>query len=255
MQCLAHNDGEMATSRACTAAGIVMGLSSFATTTLEDVAKAGGGAEGSPRVLQLYLFEEREHSRKLIRRAKAAGYKAVFLTVDTPMLGRRNLEIRNQFKLPKHLKIANFDEDSRSDAAQTVMEGSAAGQDDVKSDSTEANGTQKKEQESTKVGSRQPPQGPITFHSHAPNPTLNWEKDIQWLKQECGSEMEVWVKGIATAEDALLAKHHGCDGIVVSNHGGRQLDGALATLVCLAASTHECMTSADFSLGRASGSC
>jgi len=210
-----------------------MGLSSFATTALEDVAKAGGGADGSPRVLQLYLFEEREHSRKLIRRAKAAGYKAVFLTVDTPMLGRRNLEIRNQFKLPKHLKIANFAEDSSSDAAQTVMDGTAEGEDNVKSASTEgkSDDTSKKEQESTKVGVRQPPQGPITFHSHAPNPTLNWEKDIQWLKQECGSEMEVWIKGVATAEDAILAKHHGCDGIVVSNHGGRQLNGALATLV------------------------
>jgi len=69
--------------------------------------------------------------------------------------------------------------------------------------------------------------------SHAANPTLSWEKDISWLKEECGSEMQVWVKGIATAEDALLAVHHGCDGIVVSNHGGRQLNGALATLDAL----------------------
>ncbi|KAI7601362.1 S-2-hydroxy-acid oxidase-like protein, partial [Hortaea werneckii] len=54
-----------------------------------------------------------------------------------------------------------------------------------------------------------------------------------WLKQECGPEMEVWVKGVATGEDALLAVHHGVDGIVVSNHGGRQLNGALATLDAL----------------------
>jgi len=75
----------------------------------------------------------------------------------------------------------------------------------------------------------------LTHHtdSHAANPTLSWEKDISWLKKECGSEMQVWVKGIATAEDALLAVHHGCDGIVVSNHGGRQLNGALATLDAL----------------------
>ena len=67
------------------------------------------------------------------------------------------------------------------------------------------------------------PTGPITFHTHAANPTLSWDRDIGWLKQECGDQMKVFVKGIATAEDALLAVHHGVDGIVVSNHGGRQL--------------------------------
>ncbi|KAJ9626601.1 hypothetical protein H2203_004234 [Taxawa tesnikishii (nom. ined.)] len=108
MQCLAHEDGELATARACKKAGVVMGLSSFSTSSLEDVAKESGD---NAHALQLYLFEEREHSRKLIARAKKAGYKAVFLTVDTPLLGRRNLEIRNQFKLPKHFRVANFVEE------------------------------------------------------------------------------------------------------------------------------------------------
>ena len=201
-----------------------MGMSSFSTSTLEDVATACGE---TPHVLQLYLFEEREHSRKLIQRAKKAGYKAVFLTVDTPMLGRRNLEIRNQFKLPKPYKIANFTEDSDSAAAETVMGGAGgkqASKEKRKSESTRGyhNGKQRK-----------PPTGPITFHTHAPNPTLCWERDISWLKEECGPEMQVWVKGIATAEDALLALHHKVDGIVVSNHGGRQLNGALATIDAL----------------------
>jgi (S)-2-hydroxy-acid oxidase len=98
MQCLAHPDGEIATARACKKAGIIMGLSSFATTTLEEVAAENGS---NPHVLQLYLFEERSHTVKMLKRAKSAGYKAVFLTVDTPMLGRRNLDLRNQFKLPK----------------------------------------------------------------------------------------------------------------------------------------------------------
>lgn len=77
------------------------------------------------------------------------------------------------------------------------------------------------------------PSGPVTFHTHAPNPTLTWENDIDWLKKECGPEMQVWVKGIATGDDAILALHHGVDGIVVSNHGGRQLNGALATIDAL----------------------
>ncbi|TKA70192.1 hypothetical protein B0A49_07859 [Cryomyces minteri] len=222
MQCLAHPDGEIATARACKKAGMVMGLSSFATSTLEDVAEAIGS---TPHVLQLYLFEEREHSRKLIARAKKAGYKAVFLTVDTPMLGRRNLEIRNQFKLPKPYKIANFTEDPSSDAAATVMDGSSSAKsDEHKTES--APGYHDGE-------NRTPPRGPITFHTHAANPTLCWDRDIEWLKKECAPEMQVWVKGIATAEDALLAVQHGVDGIVVSNHGGRQLNGALATLDAL----------------------
>ncbi|KAL8885636.1 MAG: hypothetical protein Q9215_006532 [Flavoplaca cf. flavocitrina] len=226
MQCLAHPDGEAATARACRDAGVVMGLSSFATTTLEDVAAASGN---NPRVLQLYLFEEREHSKKLIQRAKASGYKAVFLTVDTPMLGRRNLEIRNQFKLPKPYKIANFTEDSDSAAAKTVMDGAL---------SDTAGGEREGKKSISAPGhhdgkTRTPPAGPISFHTHAPNPTLCWERDIDWLRQQCKPEMEVWVKGIATGEDALLAVHHRVDGIVVSNHGGRQLNGAMATLDAL----------------------
>lgn len=213
MQCLAHDDGELATARACKKMDIVMGLSSFSTTSLEDVKGALGDHPGA---LQLYLFEEREKSRKLIQRAKKAGYKAVFLTVDTPVLGRRNLEIRNQFKLPKHLKAANFNREEDED--------------------NEADGDANNNDQSSTVDSntkRTPPKGPITFHSHAPNPTLVWDRDIAWLKQQCHPEMQVWVKGIATAEDALLACHHGVDGIVVSNHGGRQLNGALATIDAL----------------------
>lgn len=223
MQCLAHSDGELGTARACKEAGVPMGLSSFATKTLEEVAEASGE---NPNVLQLYLFEEREHSRKLIQRAKKAGFKAVFLTVDTPFLGRRNLEIRNQFKLPPHFKIANFAEEEEPALA------------DENTQNAPNQSKKRKEKEAAKAGyhdgkKRVLPQGPITFHTHAANPTLSWERDIEWLKKECSPEMEVWVKGIATGEDAILAVHHGVNGIVVSNHGGRQLNGALATLDAL----------------------
>ncbi|KAH7385864.1 FMN-dependent dehydrogenase [Pyrenochaeta sp. MPI-SDFR-AT-0127] len=227
MQCLAHSDGELATARACKKMGVVMGLSSFSTTSLEEVKNALGYEH--PGALQLYLFEEREESRNLIQRAKKAGYKAVLLTVDTPVLGRRNLEIRNQFQLPKHLKVANFNRDN--DGEEHIK---------VEEKDTEANEARKRSKDTpnSEAGyhdgtKRVPPSGPVTFHSHAPNPTLCWERDIDWLKQQCYPEMEVWVKGIATAEDALLACHHGVDGIIVSNHGGRQLNGALATIDAL----------------------
>jgi len=228
MQKLAHSDGEEGTARACRKRGVPMGLSSFATTTLEEVAEA---SVDIPNVLQLYLFEEREHSRKLIARAKKAGYKAVFLTVDTPILGRRNLEIRNQFKLPPHFKIANFVEEEEPALGDEMTENSAN------------QARARKPKEGSKAGyldgdKRVLPTGPITFHTHAANPTLCWEKDIEWLKEECCPEMEVWVKGIATAEDAILAVHHQVRGIVVSNHGGRQLNGALATLDALPEVVH-----------------
>ncbi|KAK3702413.1 hypothetical protein LTR37_014879 [Vermiconidia calcicola] len=224
MQALAHSDGELGTARACKKAKVAMGLSSFSTKTLEEVAEASGD---NPHVLQLYLFEEREHSRKLIQRAKKAGFKAVFLTVDTPFLGRRNGEIRNQFKLPPHLKVGNFAEDQIP-----MPEG------ENRSSEAQGKSRPKLERKQSQAGyqdgdKRVLPQGPITFHTHAANPTLSWERDIEWLKQECLPEMEVWLKGIATAEDALLAVHHGVSGIVVSNHGGRQLNGALATIDAL----------------------
>ncbi|KXT07304.1 hypothetical protein AC578_463 [Pseudocercospora eumusae] len=214
MQCLAHADGEIGTAKACKNYNVVMGLSSFSTKSLEEVAEASAG---NPNVLQLYLFEEKEHSKKLIQRAKAAGFKAVFLTVDTPFLGRRNLELRNQFKLPPHFKVANFaNEEQVQQGGLSSLERrpSQAGYQDID-------------------GKWVSPAGPVTFHSHAPNPTLTWEDDINWLKEQCQPEMQVWVKGIATSEDAILALHHGVDGIVVSNHGGRQLNGAMATIDAL----------------------
>lgn len=221
MQCLAHPDGEIGTANACRDMNVAMGLSSFATKTLEEVAEASAP---NPNVLQLYLFEDRAHSIKLIERAKKAGFKAVFLTVDTPFLGRRNLEIRNQFKLPPHLKVANFAQQQEPALQDETLDGESS--------------TPKRQPGPSKPGCIEngkwiSPSGPVTFHSHAANPTLNWERDVAWLQEVCKPEMEVWVKGVATGEDALLAVHHGVDGIVVSNHGGRQLNGALATLDAL----------------------
>lgn len=225
MQCLAHSDGEIGTANACRDINIAMGLSSFATKTLEEVAEA---SQDNPNVLQLYLFEDRNHSIKLINRAKKAGFKAVFLTVDTPFLGRRNLELRNQFKLPPHFKVANFAEDQEPALQDEVVDG------EEKTPKRQSGpGPTKSQAGRMENGKWVQPSGPVTFHSHAANPTLNWEKDIAWLKEVCKPEMEVWVKGIATGEDALLAVHHGVDGVVVSNHGGRQLNGALATLDAL----------------------
>lgn len=345
MQGLAHHDGELGTARACRDAGIVMGLSSFATTSLEDVRAASGD---NCNVLQLYLFEDRKKSKRLIERAKKAGYKAVLLTVDTPMLGRRNEDMRNEFKLPGHLKVANFVDDNTDEEQESVekpqsgsrYEGSRnwdgeveVEQDwenpnvgrrrpdamdieqswsdptatrrlsryhhkptpsdiDIEQDWSNPNVGRRQQQfeveqdwSSPNVGRKRipspsksspshrpkspsskpnpdsstsstneshhreanrqlstagfhdgtkwnPPRGPITFHTHAANPTLNWAESIPWLKTTA-SPMQVWVKGILTPEDALLALQHNVDGIVISNHGGRQLNNALCSLDAL----------------------
>ena len=279
MQGLAHHDGELGTARACKDAGIVMGLSSFSTTTLEDVREASGD---NVNVLQLYLFEDKKKSEKLIQRAKKAGYKAVLLTVDTPMLGRRNAELRNEFTLPGHLKVANFVDDDGSNNADSEEHNSdsqepISGETEVEDDWESPNVGRKRHSpkpasgeieveddwESPNVGhKRHPPKssskpsskstssesvaghhngeswisptGPITFHTHAANPTLAWDTAIPWLKRTA-HPMQVWVKGILSPLDAALAVSHQVDGIIVSNHGGRQLNGAMATIDALPA--------------------
>ena len=116
MQKMAHPDGEEAMARACGAFGTVMGLSRFSTTALDDVkkhadsARCRSGNHGeSECVLQMYLFEDRKTSEDLVCRAERAGFKAIVLTVDTPYFGRRLTELRNAFRLPQHLELANFD--------------------------------------------------------------------------------------------------------------------------------------------------
>ncbi|XP_072298186.1 2-Hydroxyacid oxidase 1 [Eucyclogobius newberryi] len=202
MQRMAHADGEVATARACRTVGTAMMLSSWATSTIEEVAEAGGGP-GAPGVLwmQLYIYKDRELSLSLVRRAEQAGYQAIFLTVDTPYLGRRWDDVRNQFKLPSHLSMSNF-----STSTLSFSDGSYG------ADS-----------------------GLAVYVSKAIDPTLSWD-DVLWLKRN--THLPVILKGVLSAEDARQAVDCGVDGILVSNHGARQLDGAPATLDVLSEVVH-----------------
>jgi (S)-2-hydroxy-acid oxidase len=118
MQRLAHPDGELATSRAAASQGTTMTLSTFSNTSLEDVIKAGHEVKRAESIpspdywLQLYCFQNRKTSEDLIKRAEAAGYKAVVLTVDTPYLGKRYNELRNKFLLPPHIRLGNFQQEA-----------------------------------------------------------------------------------------------------------------------------------------------
>jgi len=181
-QKLAHPDGELATARAAAGLGTVMVVSTLATVALEEVAAAAPG----PRWFQLYVHRDRGLTRELVARARAAGYGALVLTVDAPVLGRRLADVRNGFALPPGLAMANL--------AGSGTEGDHFG-DAARHD-----------------------------------PSLNW-RDLDWLRGIAG--VPLLVKGIVRADDAARAVAAGVAGVIVSNHGGRQLDGTVAALDAL----------------------
>ncbi|XP_064621883.1 2-Hydroxyacid oxidase 1-like [Lineus longissimus] len=194
MHRMAEPDGELATSRAAASMNTAMILSTLSTTSIEDVAAA---APSGLRWFQLYIYRDRAVTRNLVARAERSGYKALVLTVDTPLFGRRIADSKNRFVLPPHLKLANFD--------STDFKGSGLGQSNKDSGLSE-------------------------YANSLFDASLNWS-DISYLRTI--SKLPIVVKGILTAEDALKAVEVGVDGIIVSNHGARQLDGVPATIDAL----------------------
>jgi 4-hydroxymandelate oxidase len=185
---LADEGGERATARAAAAAGSLYVASTLATTSLEDVAAA---APGAPRWFQLYVHKDREFTAKLVSRAKAAGYGAIVVTCDTPVLGRRCEDVRNGFCLPSGMVMANLIEALPPD----LREG---------------------------AGSEL-----ARFVASRHDASFSW-KDLAVLAETC-APLPLVVKGLVRGDDALAALDHGAKAIWVSNHGGRQLDLAPAT--------------------------
>ena len=184
-QALAHADGELATARAAANAGTIMILSTFSTYSLEEVR---GEVEG-PLWFQLYVHKDRGLTTGLVERAEAAGYEAIVLTVDVPVLGRRERDVRNEFVLPPDLRVANFDI------------GQSEGLHDGAGES-----------------------GLAAFHRGLRAPQFSW-RELEWLVAK--TRLPVILKGVLRGDDAALGVDHGAKGIIVSNHGGRQLDGAI----------------------------
>ena len=150
---------------------------------------------GQPQSIIASTSSARSISRDLARRAEAAGYRALCLTVDTPQLGQRERDVRNQFALPPGIRMRNFD-GNRSVMPRTPAGGSAF----------------------------------AAYASSLLDPTLTWDA-IAWLRGE--TKLPIVVKGIISGEDAALAVQAGAAAIVVSNHGGRQLDACEPTLAAL----------------------
>mmetsp|Transcript_27795 Transcript_27795/g.40949 ORF Transcript_27795/g.40949 Transcript_27795/m.40949 type:complete len:387 (-) Transcript_27795:1597-2757(-) len=201
VQALCDPQGECATARACGKMGILFGLSQHATRSIEQVAR---GAPDTLRWYQAYILKDRDLTRRLVRRAIAAGYQGIFLTVDSVRFGYREADARNGFtSLPAPHRLANYDED-----AQTME--------------NTYNGKKKRAWDQNSE---------MMFEQN-----VTW-KDATWLKKQIG-DLPLVLKGVLTPQDALLAIEAGADGIMVSNHGGRQLDGALASIDALPAIAH-----------------
>ncbi|OQV06879.1 hypothetical protein CLAIMM_11393 [Cladophialophora immunda] len=191
---LAHPDGEVGTSRAAAKLNVAMGLSNYATCSLEDVVAQ---RLQNPYAMQLTMVRNRDVTLKTIRRAEnqtssntdgpgtEAGYDAIILSVDAPMLGMRLNEYRNSFAMPKGVTCPNIEA----------------------RDSDSMNG-----------GNRD-----LEYEDN-----LEWANIIPWMR--ANTKLQIWIKGLHTREDVVLAIRHGLDGVIISNTGGRQLDGVPATL-------------------------
>ena len=199
LQAMAHPDGELATSRACAKAGVNMGISSYANYNINRIREAGLSVGKINHAMQLYTMRDRELELRIIREAETQGCKAIFLTADSPVLGVRFNEWRNDFRTPEGFDFPIIDLTNEKIRTTTHDSTFLAFNDD----------------------------------SHS------WHRDIPWLRSV--TKMEIWIKGVLTAEDTLKAIEMGCDGILVSNHGGRQLDGVPATLDALP----ECVAAAE----------
>jgi lactate 2-monooxygenase len=201
VQSIVHPDGELAVARAAAATGLPMIASTASSFTMEQIAEASG--EDAPRWYQLYWPRGRELARSLVERAEAAGFSAIVVTLDTWLLGWRPRDLQEAY-LPflESVGIANYLSDPvfRSTLEKTPEEDPMAA-----------------------VGQ---------FVGVFSNPSVTWD-DLAFLR-DCTS-LPIILKGILHADDAREAVVRGADGIIVSNHGGRQVDGAIGALDALPA--------------------
>ncbi|XP_048207838.1 2-Hydroxyacid oxidase 2-like isoform X2 [Perognathus longimembris pacificus] len=173
--CIAWPDGEMSTARAAQAAGVCYITSTYASCTLEDIVAS---APSGLRWFQLYVQPDWQLNKQLIQRAESLGFKALVVTVDVPIIGKRRDDLRNQIDLKANLRLKTL---QSPDEAKAVPSSLLA----------------------------------------AMNAFFCWDH-IPWLQSL--TQLPIILKGILTREDAELAVKHNVQGILVSNHGGRQLD-------------------------------
>jgi L-lactate dehydrogenase (cytochrome) len=206
-----HADGEILAARAAEQFGVPFTLSTMSICSIEDVA----AHTTKPFWFQLYVMRDRAYIERLIERAKVAGCSALVLTLDLQILGQRHKDLKNGLSAPPKLTLANIvDMVTRPHWCLGMLKtprrsfgnviGHVEGIDDM-----------------TSLG---------VWSAEQLDPTLTWD-DVAWVKDCWGGKLIL--KGIMCAEDARLAVESGADALIVSNHGGRQLDGAPSTIAVL----------------------
>jgi L-lactate dehydrogenase (cytochrome) len=207
---IADPDGELAVARAAARVGLPYTLSTLSTRSIEEVAAASAG----PKWFQVYVWRDRGLVKEMIGRAATAGYEALVLTVDTAVLGRRERDVRRGFSLPPTIGLGTLLDGAmhpgwtwrflRSDPIRFANVRQSAGVGDGRTAVTLS------EYVNTQF-----------------DPRLSW-RDVEWMRSVWAGPLII--KGIQTVDDARLAADAGVEAIALSNHGGRQLDSAPATL-------------------------
>jgi L-lactate dehydrogenase (cytochrome) len=208
---LFHADGEMLGARAAQAFGVPFCLSTMSICSIEDVRSA----VQKPFWFQLYLMRDRSFNAELLDRALAANCSAIMLTVDMPVQGLRRLDSKNGLSIPPKLTLKNmFEVAMRPTWALKVLTARRRTFGNLEARMKGTGGLKTLSE----------------WIAQQFDPTVTW-KDLAWLRERW--PRKIIIKGILDAEDAQLACQHGVDAMVVSNHGGRQLDGARSTISAL----------------------
>jgi L-lactate dehydrogenase (cytochrome) len=208
---LLHGDGEMLAARAAEAMGTRFCLSTMSICTIEDVR----AATRNPFWFQLYVFRDRDFAKSLMERAQDAGCTALFVTVDLPTRGQRHPDLKNGLTVPPRVTLRNLlDIATKPSWAMKVLMGRRKSFGNI----------EHYFKDRTNVAMA----GAWANDNFEPN--LTW-RDIDWIRNQWPGKLVL--KGVTDVEDARMAVSAGADGIVVSNHGGRQLDGAPATVTTL----------------------
>ena len=202
---IADSQGELAVARSALRAGLPYALSTLSTRSIEEVADVGG-----PDLwFQVYVWKDRDLVADMLRRARERAYTTIVITVDTPVLGRRERDVRKGFELPPKIGLDTVIDGLKHPGwtldfvrAEPIRFANVAGSLDV--DGTTA----------IKLAE---------YASSQFDPALSWD-ELAWFRERWDGE--IVLKGLQSVEDARIAVEHGMDGIALSNHGGRQLDGA-----------------------------
>ena len=204
MSRLFHSTGERSVARAAHKARTLYSLSSVSTTSIEDIARVSPG----PKLLQLYVWRDRSILKDFIQRARESGYTALCLTVDLPQAGQRERDLKNGFTVPPQIRLSNIvDTMLRPDWLLDFL----------------TSPRMRLENVMTHAEAAQNLFSVIEYTSAQFDPTLTWD-DMAWMVEEWGGPFAI--KGILTAADARRAVETGVSALILSNHGGRQLDHA-----------------------------